>query len=108
MWVHGDLDARNLLVVDGGLNAVIDWGGLGVGDRACDIGVAWKVFSPEVRQTFREQLAVDDATWARARGWVLSQALIALPYYTLDTNPVLVREAQRWLADVLADTVSAA
>ena len=46
---------------------------------------------------------VDDATWARGRGWALSQALIALPYYTLETNPTLVREAQRWLAEVLAD-----
>jgi hypothetical protein len=50
---------------------------------------------------------VDEATWARGRGLALSQALIALTYYTLETNPVLVREAQRWMAEVLADRARA-
>ena len=52
---------------------------------------------------FRASLSVDDATWARSRGWALSQSLIALAYDTMDTNPVLVLEARRWLAEVLAD-----
>jgi aminoglycoside phosphotransferase (APT) family kinase protein len=73
VWIHGDLDARNLLVEEGRLSAVIDWGGLGVGDPACDVMVAWKVFSAETRNSFRAALSVDDATWARARGWALSQ-----------------------------------
>ncbi len=54
------------------------------------------------RERFRAALAVDDATWLRAQGWVVSQALIALGYYTLETNPILVREAEHWLAEVLA------
>jgi aminoglycoside phosphotransferase (APT) family kinase protein len=103
VWVHGDLDARNLLVESGRLSGVIDFGGLGVGDPACDVMVAWKVLDPEAREAFRAALAVDDATWARARGWAVSQAAIALAYYTLETNPVLVREATRWLAEALAD-----
>jgi aminoglycoside phosphotransferase (APT) family kinase protein len=103
VWIHGDLDARNLLCVNGRLGGVIDFGGLGVGDPACDVMVAWKVFSAGPRETFREALSIDDATWARARGWVLSQALMALPYYTMETNPTLVLEAQRWLAEVLCD-----
>ena len=65
--------------------------------------VAWKMLTAETRDLFRTELSVDDAMWARARGWALSQALIALGYYTLETNPVLVGEAQRWLAEVLAD-----
>jgi aminoglycoside phosphotransferase (APT) family kinase protein len=65
--------------------------------------VAWKLFSRETRDYFRTLLAADDATWARGRGWALSQAVIALAYYTLETNAVLVGEAQRWLAEVLAD-----
>jgi hypothetical protein len=48
-------------------------------------------------------LAVDEATWARSRGWALSQALLSLSYYTVDTNPTLVREARRWLATLLAE-----
>ena len=103
VWVHGDLDARNVLVGDGRLSAVIDWGALGVGDPACDVMVAWKLLSAESRDTFREALSVDDATWTRGHGWALSQAVNALSYYTVETNAVLVREARRWLAEVLAD-----
>jgi aminoglycoside phosphotransferase (APT) family kinase protein len=101
VWIHGDLDARNLLAAEGRLSAVIDWGSLGVGDPASDVMAAWKVLTPRGREAFRTALAVDDATWQRARGWALSQALGALSYYTLETNAVLVREAQRWLAEVL-------
>lgn len=103
VWIHGDLDARNLLVEDGELSAVIDFGCLGVGDPACDVMVAWKVLSADARDSFRATLSIDDATWARSRGWALSQALGALSYYTSETNPDLVREAQAWLSAVLAD-----
>jgi aminoglycoside phosphotransferase (APT) family kinase protein len=103
VWIHGDLDARNLLVDDGMISAVIDFGSLGIGDPACDVMVAWKLLSAEARELFCRALAVDDATWARARGWAVSQAAGALTYYTLETNPVLVREARHWLAEVLVD-----
>ncbi|HEX7626399.1 MAG TPA: aminoglycoside phosphotransferase family protein [Gaiellaceae bacterium] len=102
VWIHCDLDARNVLVRDGRLAAVLDWGGVGVGDPAVDVMVAWKLLARETRERFRQALGVDDATWLRARGWAVSQALIALGYYTLETNPILVREAERWLAEVLA------
>jgi aminoglycoside phosphotransferase (APT) family kinase protein len=101
VWIHGDLDSRNLLVKGGRLCAVIDFGGLGIGDPACDVMVAWKLFSKEARNVFRRQLSVDDATWRRSRGWALSQAVIALSYYTLETNPTLVLEAQRWITEIL-------
>jgi aminoglycoside phosphotransferase (APT) family kinase protein len=61
------------------------------------------MLSRDSRESFRSALAVDDATWARARGLALSQSLMALAYYTLETNAVLVLEARRWLAEVLAD-----
>ena len=101
VWHHGDLDVRNLLVTEGRLSGVIDFGCLGVGDPACDVAVAWKVLPAEERRRFREALSVDDATWTRARGWVVSQAVNALSYYTLETNRVLVLEARRWLGEVL-------
>lgn len=106
VWIHGDLDSRNLLASGGRLTAAIDWGCLGVGDPACDVMVAWKMLPSHARHTFRETLAVDDPTWARARGWALSQALVALSYYTPETNPTLVREARRWVAEVSADRAS--
>jgi aminoglycoside phosphotransferase (APT) family kinase protein len=62
----------------------------------------WTLFSGVSREVFREALSVDEATWARARGWALSVAVIALPYYQ-DTNPVFAANARRWIAEVLAD-----
>jgi aminoglycoside phosphotransferase (APT) family kinase protein len=102
VWIHADLDARNVLVRDGRLAAVLDWGGLGLGDPAVDVMVAWKLVARDDRDRFRAALDVDDATWLRAKGWAVSQAVTALRYYTLETNPALVREAGRWLAEVLA------
>jgi aminoglycoside phosphotransferase (APT) family kinase protein len=100
-WIHGDLDRRNLLVENGRITAVLDFGSICAGDPACDVMVAWKLFSPRLREDFRTVLDVDDATWARARGWVLSQALAALAYYTPSNNPSLVREAWLWVAAAL-------
>jgi len=100
VWVHGDLDARNLLVRNGRATAVVDWGCVAVGDPACDVAVAWKVLSGDARDEFRRALSVDDATWARARGWVVYQAAGALSYYTDETNAALVAEARRWLSEL--------
>jgi aminoglycoside phosphotransferase (APT) family kinase protein len=97
VWHHGDLDARNWLVRDGRIAGVIDWECMGVGDPACDVMVAWKLGSAAARDAFREALATDDATWDRARGWVVSQAVGVLAYYTPQNNPALVHEAERWL-----------
>jgi aminoglycoside phosphotransferase (APT) family kinase protein len=102
VWFHGDLLPGNLLVERGRLSAVIDFGGLGVGDPACDLIIAWGLFSGESRDVFRAALAVDDATWARGRGHALSQAVIFIPYY-LNTNPVGVGNARRMIDEVLAD-----
>jgi aminoglycoside phosphotransferase (APT) family kinase protein len=103
LWHHGDLDVRNWLVRDGRVSGVIDWGAMGVGDPACDVMVAWKLHSPAARDAFREALSTDDATWERARGWALSQAVAILAYYTLDNNAILYREAQSWLDLVLSE-----
>jgi aminoglycoside phosphotransferase (APT) family kinase protein len=102
VWHHGDLDVRNWLVRAGRICAVIDWGSMGVGDPACDVMVAWKLHSREARDAFRKALPTDDATWERARGWALSQAVAALAYYTSENNPALYTEAESWLELVLA------
>ena len=102
VWIHGDLQGGNLLAREGRLCGVIDFGCLGVGDPACDLIVAWNFLSAETRDTFRAALAVDDATWERGRGWALSVALIALPYY-LNTNPVIVSASWRVIDELLAE-----
>jgi aminoglycoside phosphotransferase (APT) family kinase protein len=73
-----------------------------VGDPACDLMIAWTLFRGAGRDAFRAAVEADDATWARARGWALSVALIALPYY-LDTNPQIVAGSRHAIDEVLAD-----
>jgi aminoglycoside phosphotransferase (APT) family kinase protein len=102
VWFHGDVLSGNLLFARGDLCAVIDFAGLGVGDPACDLMIAWGLFSGDSRQAFRDALGVDAAAWARGRGHALSQAVQFIPYY-LDTNPVGVANARRLLAEVIAD-----
>jgi len=102
VWVHGDLLPGNLLVVDGRLSAVIDFGCLNVGDPACDLQPAWNVFADASRRRYRAELDVDDASWLRGRGWALYQAVMALPYYW-NTNPGMIRQASHALTQVLAD-----
>jgi aminoglycoside phosphotransferase (APT) family kinase protein len=101
-WIHGDLLLGNLLVVEGRLSAVIDWGGLAVGDPAQDLKPAWTVLTGAARDRFLRETGADDAARERARGWALSQALIALPYYA-GTNPGMVRQARRALDELAAD-----
>jgi len=107
VWIHGDLLPLNLLAERGRLSAVIDFGCLGVGDPACDLQVAWYLLSAYTRNVFRAALSVDDATWARGRGWALSLGLIALPYYQ-NTNPVLAGIARCAIDEVLTDYEHAA
>ncbi|WP_026564185.1 aminoglycoside phosphotransferase family protein [Bacillus sp. UNC41MFS5] len=102
VWIHGDLLPGNLLVEQGRLSAVIDFGGLGVGDPATDWMFAWNLLSVENREMLRVAQSVDDATWARGRGWALSVGLIALPYYQ-SSNPVFASVARRLIDEVLAD-----
>lgn len=100
-WYHGDLAAENLLVRDGKLAAVLDFGSLSVGDPTIDLVVAWEVLDPPARELFRRQLGVDEATWLRGRAWALSITLMIWYYWT--TMPG--RRAARMAAgrNVLAD-----
>lgn len=102
VWIHGDLHPGNLLVKQGQLSAIIDFGITGIGDPACDLMVAWTLLSTETRNLFRASVQVDDATWARGRGWALTFGIVALPYYQ-KTNPVLADIARRTINEVLAD-----
>ncbi len=102
VWLHGDLNAANLLVRRGRLSAVIDFGCSGVGDPACDLTIAWTLFSGESREAFCAALPVDGATWARGRGWALWKGLITLAEH-VDTNPLEAGKARRAINEVLAD-----
>ncbi|MGK9199510.1 MULTISPECIES: aminoglycoside phosphotransferase family protein [Sinorhizobium] len=76
VWFHGDVASGNLLVENGQLSAVIDFGTSGVGDPACDLSISWTMFDETSRAAFRDALPLDEETWARGRGWTLWKALI--------------------------------
>jgi aminoglycoside phosphotransferase (APT) family kinase protein len=78
VWFHGDVATGNLLVRDGRLAAVLDFGSSGVGDPACDTVIAWTFLSGSSRARFRAELGADRGTWSRGRGWALWKALITL------------------------------
>ena len=102
VWVHADLLRPNLLVHEGRLRAVIDFGGVGVGDPAADVIPAWSVFGRDGRETFRDALNVDDGAWNRARGFALHQAAMIIPYYA-ETNPDFAALARRTVEEVISD-----
>ncbi|WP_413509129.1 aminoglycoside phosphotransferase family protein [Carnobacterium maltaromaticum] len=76
VWVHGDIAVGNLLVNDGHLSGVIDFGILGTGDPACDLVMAWTFFDSKSRKAFKEEMGLDDTTWQRGKAWALWKALI--------------------------------
>lgn len=84
VWVHGDVVGSNLLVINGRLAAVIDFGCCAVGDPACDLIIAWTTFSGESREVFRASIPVDDPTWRRGSGWALWKALATIHQAGID------------------------
>jgi aminoglycoside phosphotransferase (APT) family kinase protein len=107
VWFHGDVASGNLLVRDGRLAAVIDFGTSGVGDPSCDLVLAWTMFEGESREAFRTAVGQDAGMWARARGWALWKALIVWAREldrdeeTVDEETVAVNS--RVVDEVLAD-----
>lgn len=92
--MFGDIAVGNLLVKNGELSAVIDFGQLAVGDPACDLALYWTFFTDESRHAFKKTLSLDADTWERGRGWVLWKTLCA---------PILGTDCQKILKSVIAN-----
>ena len=101
VWVHGDLLPGNILIGTGRLSGIIDWSCAGVGDPACEAMLAWSL-PTDARRIYRNALDVDDAAWARARGWVVEQTVFYIPYYA-KSLPVAIDQASRRLNEALLD-----
>jgi aminoglycoside phosphotransferase (APT) family kinase protein len=102
LWVHGDLHPLNILVNDGRVSAVIDFGDLNAGDPATDLSIAWMLFPPELRPVFRAEAGdVDDDTWERGKGWALALSLAYIA--NSSDHPAIAQIGARTLAAVLAD-----
>lgn len=101
VWVHGDVAIGNLLIENGKLVSVIDFGILGTGDPACDYVMAWTFFDSQSRKVFKEELNCDEETFNRAKGWALWKALIS--YNINDRNSSSSLWALRCINEILKD-----
>lgn len=78
VWVHGDFASGNILLKNGYLAGIIDFGGLAIGDPACDLVIFWTFLKGKARDIFKQQVLLDEDTWLRARGWALWKATFEL------------------------------
>ncbi len=104
VWMHSDLHPGNILVRNGRLASVIDWGGLALGDPAVDLSVAWTLLTPQTRPAFRARVGLDDDCWRRGMAWALSVAVVALPYY-IHTNAQITAWARYAIGQVVDDVL---
>jgi len=102
VFCHCDLQSGNILVRNGTLTAIIDFGMFALADPALDLMPAWNLFDVSTREHFRQVMVVDTATWLRGRAWALSVAVIALPYYQ-HTNPTLANISRYTIEQVFVD-----
>ena len=87
-FVHGDLIPGNLLVDEGRLTAIIDWGGAGWGDTAQDLAPAWAVLTAAERSAFKDAVGADDAAWIRGRTFELEHAVGGVLYDVPKQHPL--------------------
>ncbi len=102
-WFHGDLVAENLLLKNGRLTAVLDFGGLSIGDPTIDLHGAWELFDPPALKHFRDTMGVSETDWLRGRAWALGIALMCFSYYW-QTMPDRCRDRLAMARAALADT----
>jgi aminoglycoside phosphotransferase (APT) family kinase protein len=105
VWLHGDLHPANILVTDGQVSGVIDFGDITSGDPACDLAVAWMLLPLSWHGAFRAAYeaarggVADDDRWLRARGWALNFGIVYLAHSA--DNPQLLAVGRRTLDRVL-------
>lgn len=103
MWLHGDLHSANVLVDEGAVSAVIDFGDVTSGDPAVDFPIAWMLFDADGRDVLRQATPhVDDALWSRAKAWALHFAVMYLGHSA--DNPRLHAMGERLLVELQTET----
>lgn len=103
VWFHGDFAASNLLVNNGKLSAVIDFGCCGAGDPSCDLAIAWTFLRGEAREIFKSELGLDEAAWHRGRAWALWKALITIEESLGKSDTDKIINAKNILTEIIKD-----
>lgn len=104
VWLHGDLKPTNILVRDGGLHAVIDFGALSVGLPDAEHSPLWDLPAP-ARHAYWNALDLDEPTWTRARAWAIAVGVSGIAYYW-HTFPAFVAECRARLRAILTDAAA--
>ena len=102
VWIHGDLLPTNILVRNGHIHAIVDFGSSGKGDPAMDLVPAWSVLNRKTRDHFRTLLQPDADSWNRARSDALHQSALIIPYYA-SSFPAFTRLAIRTVNEILGE-----
>ncbi len=77
VWLHADLHPANVVVADGAISGVVDFGDLCAGDPAVDLAAAWKLLPQGSDGDFFDAYGgTDEATVRRARGRAVLKALV--------------------------------
>ncbi len=103
-WLHGDLHARNVLVQNGVITGIIDWGDMTAGDIATDLASIWMLFFDQnVRQqAIAEYANISEATLQRAKGWAILFGVMLLDTGLVD-HPRHALMGERTLCRVSED-----
>ncbi|MFI4919676.1 MAG: aminoglycoside phosphotransferase family protein [Legionellales bacterium] len=100
VWIHGDFAIGNMLLKDSRLSAIIDFGGMALGDPACDLVIAWTFLNEKARDIFFQKMALDEDTWLRAKAWALWKATFELCQVADKNSPNAVIQ-KRIIEDVI-------
>ena len=104
-WIHGDLHPANMLVSEGRLSAVLDFGDMAGGDPASDLAGAWMLLDGPARAHLRGRTAYDDDTWARAHAWAAGFGVVFIANSA--DNGLIRSVGERCLREALADLATA-
>jgi aminoglycoside phosphotransferase (APT) family kinase protein len=103
VWIHGDFASGNILIKNGKLSGIIDFGGLGIGDPACDLVIAWTFLRGKSREIFKQKIDLDNDTWVRAQAWCLWKATFELCQLE-DKSSLSARQQNHIIQEVLTES----
>jgi aminoglycoside phosphotransferase (APT) family kinase protein len=102
-WLHGDLRPGNVLVDDGAIAGIIDWGDITSGDPATDLAAVWMLIPTRpARRVALDAYGADEALARRARGWAIFFGITLLDANMLD-DPLAASVGGQTIRRVLED-----